>query len=226
MSIIDKYEVKSIQRSICKEWCLKKHYAKRLPPISYSLGLFENNILQGIITFGIPVSSTLRGLWKNKYKVMELNRLVINDNLPKNSLSYFVSTSLKKLPKPLVIVSYSDTSQGHNGYIYQATNWYYTGLSAEFKDYYVKGMEHLHHTTIHDLSRGKENRLQWLKQKFGDNLIMVDRPRKHRYFYFLGNKKQVKEMKQMNPYNILQYPKGENKRYDASYNPNIQTQLF
>lgn len=226
MSITLQYEVKSIDKSLCKEWCLKKHYAKRLPPISFAFGLFNENILNGIVTFGIPVSHSLRTLWDEKYKLMELNRLVINDNLPKNTLSFFVSTSLKMLPKPLVIVSYADTSHNHHGYIYQATNWIYTGLSAEFKDYYVKGLEHLHGATIFDMSRGQENRVEWLKNKFGDKLIMVDRPRKHRYFYFLGSKNDVKNMKSMMPYEIVNYPKGDNKRYDSSYNPSIQTQLF
>lgn len=226
MNITLQYEVKSIDKSLCKEWCLKKHYAKRLPPISFAFGLFEQNILNGIVTFGIPVSHSLRTLWDDKYKLMELNRLVVNDNLPKNTLSFFVSMSLKMLPKPLVIVSYADTSHNHHGYIYQATNWIYTGLSAEFKDYYVKGLEHLHGATIFDMSRGQENRVEWLKNKFGDKLIMVDRPRKHRYFYFLGSKNDVKNMKLMLPYEIVDYPKGDNKRYDSSYNPSIQTQLF
>lgn len=226
MSVTSLYEVKSIDKSLCKEWCLKKHYAKRLPPISFAFGLFCENILNGIVTYGIPVSHSLRTLWDDKYKLMELNRLVVNDNLPKNTLSFFVSTSLKMLPKPLVIVSYADTSHNHHGYIYQATNWVYTGLSAEFKDYYVKGLEHLHGATIFDMSRGQENRVEWLKNKFGDKLIMVDRPRKHRYFYFIGTKNDVKNMKSMMPYEIVDYPKGDNKRYDSSYNPSIQTQLF
>jgi hypothetical protein len=102
----------------------------------------------------------------------------------------------------------------------------YTGLSLPFKDYYIKGMEHLHNGTIMDMSRGQENRVQWLREKFGDNLIMIDRPRKHRYFYFIGNKREIKKMKSMMPYDVIPYPKGENKRYDASFNPSTQMQLF
>lgn len=227
MSIKDKYIVKPIDGYLCKEWCLKKHYARRLPPIEYAFGLWDKNgIMQGIITYGTPVSNTLRNLWDNKYKLMELNRLVINEGLEKNILSFLVAQSLNKLPKPLVLVSYADTSKNHHGYIYQATNWIYTGLSAVFKDYYVRGMEHLHNGTIMDMSRGKENRVDWLRKKFGENLIMIDRPRKHRYFYFIGNKKECKQMKQMLPYNIEKYPKGDNIRYDASYITTTQTQLF
>jgi hypothetical protein len=227
MSIKDKYQVKSIDSYLCKEWLLYKHYARRIPPIEYSFGLFDlNGTMQGIVTYGTPVSSTLRNLWQNKYKLIELNRLCVNEGLEKNVLSYFVGISLKMLPKPFVIASYADTSQNHNGYIYQATNWIYTGLSIKFKDVAVKGLENQHHTTIEDLVRGKENRMEALRQMFGDRLYYVERPQKHRYFYFLGNKKQVKDMFKMLPYKLQPYPKGENKRYDASYIPSTQKTLF
>ena len=221
------FTIKSIDSNQTYDWLIHKHYAKRIPPIQFSFGLYDSKgILQGCVTFGTPVSSTLRNLWNNDFKLMELNRLVVNEGLGKNVLSWFVSNSFNFLPKPLVIVSYADTSKDHHGYIYQATNFYYTGLSIPFKDYYIKGMEHLHNGTIMDLSRGKENRVAWLKEKFGDNLIMVERARKHRYFIFLGDKRQKKKMLQMLPYEIQPYPKGENKRYDSSYLPNTQTQLF
>ena len=227
MSIKDKFIVKPIETYLCKEWCLKKHYAKRIPPIEYAFGLWnKEGVMHGIVTYGTPVSSVLRDLWNNEFKLVELNRLVINEGLDKNVLSYFVSQSFIFLPKPLVLVSYADSSQNHHGYIYQATNWIYTGLSAEFKDYMVKGMEHLHGASIFDMSRGQENRVEWLKEKFGDRLYMKDRPRKHRYFYFIGNKKQCKKMKLMLPYKIENYPKGDNIRYDASYKTTTQTSLF
>ena len=225
-SIKEKYTVKSIDNYICKDWLLNKHYAKRIPPIEYAFGLFEGSLLQGVITYGTPVSNSLRELFLPNYKLIELNRLVVNEGLEKNSLSFFVSESLIMIPRPYAIVSYADTSHNHHGYIYQATNWLYTGLSAEFKDYMVKGMEHLHGASIFDLSRGKENRVEWLKQKFGDNLYMKDRPRKHRYFYFIGSKTDCNKMKRLLPYAIEAYPKGDNVRYNADYKPITQQQLF
>jgi hypothetical protein len=227
MRIKDKYVVKSIDTYLTKEWLLKKHYAKRIPPIEFAFGLFNlDNLMIGIITYATPVSNSLRNLWDNKYKLYELNRLVINDNSEKNTLSFLVSQSLNFMPKPSVIVSYADTSQNHHGYIYQATNWIYSGLSAPFKDYYVKGLEHLHGATIFDMSRGQENRVEWLRNKFGDKLIQIDRPRKHRYFYFLGNTKEKKDILSMFPYKTEPYPKGDNKRYDSSYKTTTQTSLF
>jgi hypothetical protein len=237
MSIKEKYTVKSIDSYLCKDWLLNKHYAKRIPSISYAFGLFnEQNLLNGIICYGRPVAHILvKNAFNGEYQeqFLELNRLVVNEGLEKNTLSYFVAESLNMLPKPQVLVSYADSSQNHHGYIYQATNWFYTGLSAEFKDYMVKGYEHMHGASILDMvgrsdgENGHINKVELLKKKFGEeNVYMIDRPRKHRYFYFLGNKKDVKKMKKLIKYPKIEYPKGENKRYDASYKPTIQTELF
>lgn len=219
------YQVKPIDYQDCKEWFLKKHYAHRIPPIDYCFGLYDMENLIGVCSFGTPLSSMLRDSIPS-FKLYELNRLVVNEGLHKNSLSYFVSSCIKLMPKPCVLVSYADTSQNHHGYIYQATNWIYTGLSAKFMDYMVQGMEHLHGQSIMDMSRGQENRVQWLKDKFGDKLYMKERPRKHRYFYFIGDKRDKKKMMKELPYQIESYPKGDNKRYDASYQPTTQAKLF
>jgi hypothetical protein len=227
MSIKARYKVKSIDSNQTYDWLLNKHYAKRIPSISYSFGLFDDqNLLIGICTFGFPPSSTLRLSFGEKFTMLELNRLCINDNHEKNAASFFVSQSLNLLPQPSIIVSYADTEQGHNGYIYQASNFIYTGLSAKRTDWKVKGLEHLHSATIADISRGKENRSDWMRKKYGDDFYLEERSRKHRYFYFIGNKNQKKEMIKMLPYDIKPYPKGENKNYDASYIPKVQLNLF
>lgn len=217
MSIKQKYKVKSIDKYLCKEWLLYKHYAKRIPSISYAFGLFQNDLV-GVCTFGSPPSRALCvGVCgeKNANKVYELNRLCVNDNLEKNVLSFFVSTCLKLLNKELIIVSYADTSMNHNGYIYQATNWIYTGLSAKRTERYDINNPNKHSKTV--------------TEKKGLNykdLAIRERPQKHRYIYFTGNKKQKKQLKIELKYKIQPYPKGDNKRYDASYKPTIQTNLF
>ena len=58
MSIKSKYKVKSIQKYLCKEWLLHKHYAKRIPSISYAFGLFDTDLI-GILTIGKPASNFL-----------------------------------------------------------------------------------------------------------------------------------------------------------------------
>jgi hypothetical protein len=210
MKIKEKYDVKSIDSYLCKDWLLNNHYAKRLCSISYSFGLFNNEILIGILTIGKPASNQLCigvcGVEYSKY-VYELNRLCVNDNLEKNVLSYFVSQSLKQINNDMILVSYADTKMNHNGYIYQATNWIYTGATKERTDI---GFEDNKHSRHYD--------------KNIDYSIRKNRSSKHRYIYFLGKlKKQfIKKLK----YKQEPYPKGENKRYDASYKPTIQTELF
>ena len=175
------------------------------------------------------INGSFNGLYQDNF--MELNRLVITDNSEKNVLSFFVSQTLKKLQKPSVVVSYADSSQHHHGYIYQATNWIYTGLSTKFKDYAVVGLEHMHHSSIEDsvgrYDKNKNiNKHDLLKEKYGDRLYIKERARKHRYFYVLGNKKQKKEMIKNLAYTVEPYPKGNNKKYDASYTPSTQGVLF
>tara|TARA_Y100001951_G_C11205025_1_gene219431 strand:- start:47 stop:739 length:693 start_codon:yes stop_codon:yes gene_type:complete len=230
MAIPDTYTVRKIMSFECREWFLKKHYAKRLPSISYAYGLYKDNLI-GICSYGRPIAHTLvKSAFTGKFQdtFLELNRLVVDEGLKKNVLSFFVSQTLKKLPSPNVIVSYADTSQNHHGYIYQATNWIYTGLSAKRFDYKVKGLEHLHSASLMDhAGRGvAKDKVLKLKKMYGDRLYTLDRPRKHRYFYVLGNKKQRKEMIRNLAYKVEPYPKGDNKKYDASYEPSTQGVLF
>lgn len=208
-------------------WLLKKHYAKRMCPISYAFGVYEDTKLIGVVTYGTPASSSLRvGLCGEKWidNVIELNRLCCDNQ--KNIASILVGRSLQMLPKPSVVVSYADTEQGHVGYVYQATNFLYTGLSAKRTDWKLKGMEHLHGATVADMSRGQENRAQWMRDKFGDNFYLQDRSRKHRYVYFVGSKAQKKLMQSALMYKVEPYPKGESKRYDAGGEVATQELLF
>lgn len=225
----DKYQVKSIDTYLTKEWLLKKHYLKRIPSITFAFGLFKKEVLIGIMTFGnaVPNQMKLSICGENYMRyVYELNRLCVNDGHEKNILSFFISQVFKLLPKPLIIVSYADTENNHNGYVYQASNFIYTGLSHTQKDWKVKGKEHLHSRTLMDEFAFQDDRINKLKEKYGDLLYQVERKPKHRYLYFLGKKNDIKNMKSNALYKVEQYPKGENKRYDASYSPTLQTQLF
>jgi len=170
-------EIKSIDYQDCKEWFLKKHYAKRIPQISYCFGLYDDIKLIGVCSFGKPPSPALCvgvcGV-ENTSKVFELNRLIVDDNLPKNTLSFFLAKCLKLLPNELIIVSYADTSQNHHGYIYQATNWFYTGLSVKMMERYDIENPKKHSRTISN-KKGVDY----------ESLAIRERPRKHRYIFLL-----------------------------------------
>ena len=210
-------EVIPVTSKTVKPWLLSKHYARRMCPISYAFGAYRKGHLIGIITYGTPASAPLRsgicGPTYAKY-VLELNRLCCDSE--KNLASIIVGKSLKQLPQPSIVVSYADTAQGHVGYVYQATNFLYTGLSAKRTDWTIKGREHLHGATVADESRGQPNRAAWMRAKYGDAFYLKPRPRKHRYVFFVASSTQRKSLLKSLKYPVTPYPKGESLRYSIN----------
>lgn len=215
MSIKDIYSVRPIKKQETYEWLLRKHYAKRIPPISYAFGLYDAiSTLVGVVTFGIPASR-----FEFQTQPYELNRLCVDGGLEKNVLSFFVSQSLTLFPEQALIVSYADPNQGHQGYIYQATNWLYTGVSSAEKKMFVNGKE-LHRKTFYN-SYGTSSIGEL--EKLGLEIDFEPQEGKHRYFW--ATTKLLKQ-ELIAKYELLPYPKGDNKRYDASYEPTTQSVLF
>ena len=218
---MENYTVETISYQDVKPWILLKHYAKRMPSISYSFGLFYNKELVGVITYGSPPSQSLcRGVCgvENRGIVLELNRLCLRDN-KKNESSFLIGSSLKLLPKPSIVISYADTSMNHVGYVYQATNWIYTGLSDKRTEWREIN------SNKHSKTICEQTTLEERKQKT-DKYKVVERPRKHRYVYFVGNKRHKKELLKKLNYPQSQYPKGDSLKYDSSNNFSTQLKLW
>lgn len=210
---LDGYEVRTIDAANT-HWLLKNvHYARRIPSISYAFGLLLAGELAGVVTYGKPASpSLLNGVCGDRWAphVLELNRLCLVDNR-KNEASRLVGQSLTMLPRPSVVVSFADTEQRHYGFVYQATNWHYTGLSAKRTDWTVRGMEHLHGKTISDQCRGRNDGrrpVDVMREKYGDDFYLRERSRKHRYVFFVGTKSQRRQMLADLRYPLESYPKG------------------
>jgi hypothetical protein len=227
LGIKQQYTIKPIAFDECKEWLLYKHYAHRMCPISFSFGLFdENNVIIGCCVFG--GSANRNNVKIGEFGIIELNRLVVNEGLEKNVLSYFVSQCLKSLPPPLIVLSYADPNKGHHGYIYQATNWFYLG-QGQRKDggwdsgvtSFIKDDREYHGKTVSSLI-GSASKSEAEKNGF---TRLFSKP-KHKYIYLLGTKKDKLKMLQSIPYRVFPYPKGDNIRYDASHTISAQSVLF
>lgn len=118
-----------------------------------------------------------------------------------NYASVLVGRSLRMLPHGLFVVSYADTGWGHIGYVYQATNWLFTGTTKARTDMYSESGHSRHNC-------GDSGRRQF-------------RSAKHRYVYLTGTNKQRKKMRQQLRYPVLpQYPKGDTLHYDVA-NPQV-----
>jgi hypothetical protein len=190
-------------------WLLEKHYAKRMCPISFAFGLYDDEQLVGVVTYGVPASPFLcMGVCgiDNKDKVLELNRLCLNDGV-KNGASFLVGKSLQMLPKPTIVVSYADTEMGHVGYIYQASNFLFTGTTKERTDMAGEDGKHSRHN-------------------LGNSKNRINRSAKHRYVFFVGNKYQKNCLLEQLNYPVMPYPKGDSQRYDSGTSVKTQQLLF
>lgn len=182
------------------EFLKPRHYAGRKPQITKAFGWSIEDELVAVCTFGKPASPFLcKGICgvDNAKDVYELNRLCRIDEL-KEPLSQFVSACLRRLrAENWIIVSYSDTGMHHNGYIYQACNFLYTGKTKERTDMYVPEGKHSRH---------------YKSEEQGEYRVL--RTAKNRYVYFATHSKAKKhEWKEALRYKILPYPKEENKNY-------------
>jgi len=200
----EKYEIKKVSYEETKPFILDIHYAKRMPPLQIAYGLYSDKDLLGICSYGIPPSHTLlKGVCGEHFKkdVIELNRLVLKNN-NKNEASFLVGNSLRKLGNKIV-VSYADSTQGHVGIVYQATNFLYTGITKPIKEIYLKSKPHLHHATY----RGKT--YKQMEEEYGDDVGYRLRSLKHRYVIFVGDKSFTKKAKTNLNYPIMPYPKAK-----------------
>lgn len=214
---MDEWYISEIPYQTAMTLVVKNHYMHRECPCSHAYGLINSHgEIDGVVTYGVSCSSTLlKGICGDdeSQNVYELNRLWVSDSVPKNGESFLVGNTLKLLDRE-IIVSFADTSMGHIGYIYQATNFLYCGQSAPFKDIRVKGYEGMHHATFaHGMT------FQEVEEKYGkENCYYVERPRKNRYVFFSASKKRKKELREKLQYQVQPYPKGDVKRHTADEN--------
>lgn len=180
------------------------HYLHREPPCTHAFGLFDpNGQLCGVCIYGTPSSAPLRrGIAGEEHKnnVIELTRLWVHDGVPKNGESFLIGRTLPLIDKEIV-VAFADTSEGHLGVVYQASNWLYTGLSAKRTDWTVEGLDR-HGQTIADRFTADA-----VREKYGAAFSLRDRPRKHRYVYLRGTKRRVRALRAALRYPVLPYPK-------------------
>jgi len=206
------YHVQSINKDEVKPWILTKHYAHRMPSVLYAFGLYESKELVGVCTFGMSPNYIENKAW-HPFDCLEFNRLIINTE-SKNAASYLVGNAIKLMKKPTVFISYADIRQGHVGYVYQATNWIYTGIGGEGQRIYImKNGDERHQRHEDTIDKSLVERIE---KTVG----------KARYYYLHGSKTQKKQMLKALRYPILPYPKGESKRYDSGEKLVTQPKFF
>lgn len=135
MSVKD-IEIKMLPSTRANNFIRNNHYSGKIVPNSkFHFGIFYKNKLEGVLQYGNPMDKNKTiGLVKNTKwnNFIELNRMALTDNLPKNAESRSIAITIKLLKKyaPHLdwILTYADGTQCGDGTIYRASGFLLTGI--------------------------------------------------------------------------------------------------
>lgn len=206
--------IKQVSVSSIRGIVAANHYSHIMPDstvIAFA-GLF-GNVICGVVVFGVGTSpaqykNILPGIQDGEY--LELTRLWCSDESPRNTESKLVSGAMKMLhAKYKLIVSYADPSRGHVGYIYQACNFYYCGMTqggTRLVD--EKGKErHQKSVNIYKIRRPEFKDLSYREIMERMGWRHIENAKKHRYVFLRGGRLEKKQsLKVIKPL-VMQYPK-------------------
>ena len=107
------------------------HYSGSVANTStYRHGLYPSNVLLTGDPYGValwipPTKAAAQTLTDNWQGVLSLSRLVVDPMIGTNGASFLLGRSMRLIDRERwpVLVTYADTSHGHTGAIYKATNW-------------------------------------------------------------------------------------------------------
>lgn len=124
--------------------CEHFHYSRVCPVVARSYSFFTpDSQFIGCVIFGHGANMNIAHAYGlEQSNVYELVRVALNGKQGHGQTSRIVMTAVRQFirdmgPDLKLIVSYADQDQGHQGIIYQATNWVYAGTTGKFRDGYT-----------------------------------------------------------------------------------------
>ena len=137
MKSVKELVIKVLPKSVADLFVKRNHYSGKIVQNSQlHLGVFWNGKLHGVMQFGPSLDkrkiiSLVKGTRWNEF--IELNRMVFDEALPRNSESRAISVAMKLLRKnaPHIkwVVSFADAAQCGDGTIYRAAGFVLTGIN-------------------------------------------------------------------------------------------------
>jgi hypothetical protein len=186
-AILKYLRVLPVPFAIARSLIVRHHYLHSLPGgTMLSFGVFVGKKLLGAVTLGAgPYLAYQIVEGAKPDDCITLTRLWLADELPSNSESRVLGMIMRSLRKETglkFVVTYSDPANGHIGYIYQATNWLYTGLSSATPLYDIgNGIAFHSRTLAHSIG---SHSIKYLAGN-GVDVKIIPQAAKHRYVYFL-----------------------------------------
>lgn len=128
--------LKPISSAVAREFVRKHHYSGKVANNSQlHIGVYLGTRLEGALQFGPPLDrNKLMPLVEGtrRENILELNRMVFTDRLPRNSESRAIRVAMRLLRKhaPAVkwVVSFADATQCGDGTIYRAAGFHLTQI--------------------------------------------------------------------------------------------------
>ena len=181
------YKVERIAGGVGRDFIKEHHYSKGCHNGPMCWGLFDmTGRLIGVCAFATPSSENVRRSVfgpDHKNHVTELHRLVILDETPKNTESWFIVRALRGLheyrPGIWGVLSFADETEGHRGTIYQATNAIYLGTTGRTR-FWRDPTGRLRHPRQngHNVTPAEAEEMGWESEM---------RDAKHRYLFLVGD---------------------------------------
>lgn len=131
------WTVELCERADIRDFIEKWHYSHSINGLmsSYCFKLSHNGEVVGAMIYGkLGMANAWKKYGNTEQDVIELRRLVLIDDTPKNSESFFIGKTLRWLKQNTsikTVVSYADPNYGHSGIIYQATNFKKVGMTSK-----------------------------------------------------------------------------------------------
>src|SRR6266542_2365426 len=158
------------------------HYSRSLPCSKTArLGVWENDKFIGVVVFAWGANRHLAGEYKLKMtECAELCRIALTDhNTPVSKiLSIAVKLLKREMPGIRLLVSYADLNHGHQGKIYQASNWLFVGETGHEAGIMLNG-KLTHRRTIN--SKYGTSTIEWLQQHVDPRATRYEGKPKYKY---------------------------------------------
>jgi hypothetical protein len=152
--------VKRVERPEIKDFIEKHHYSQSINGVmsKYCFAMYKDNELIGAMLYGnLGMANAWKKYGNSEDQVIELRRLVLIDDTPRNSESWFIGWTIRWLKKNTeikTIVSYADANYGHSGVIYKATNFQHVGMTSKGRVIMHNGKKY-HDKTIRTKYKGE-----------------------------------------------------------------------
>jgi len=154
------FKVSEVARSDVRDFIQTHHYSGNINGVKsrHCFALYRNDKMIGAMLYGdLGMANAWKKYGESEADVLELRRLVLIDDTPRNSESFFIGWTLRWLKRNTfvkVIVSYADPNHGHSGIVYQATNFEHIGMTGAGR-VIMWGDKKYHDKTIRTMYNGK-----------------------------------------------------------------------